>query len=116
MNTLKAVLKHLNKEEVNLSAETVELNKVEDLIKEGGKIGGGIKSLEIEILSMANKIKKESEKYNALISELTKLEKAAKDLGVDKMAKDAADSISFYKNKQKKADQMLNAVKGAIKR
>jgi hypothetical protein len=116
MSELKNVLKHLNKEEVKLSSEKVELNKVEDLMKEGGKVGGAIKGFEMEILSFANKIKSEASKYDSLISEMTKLEKAAKELGVDNVAKDAADAISFYKNKQKRADQMLNAVKGAIKR
>jgi predicted nucleic acid-binding Zn-ribbon protein len=116
MKELKSVLKHLNKDEVNLASEKVELNKVEDLMKEGGKIGGNIKSLEMEILSMANDIKKESSKYDSLISEMSKLEKAAKELGVDNVAKDATEAIKFYKDRQRRADSMLNAVKGAIKR
>ena len=102
--------------EVELSKMEVELNKVEDLMKEGGKVGGTIKGFEMEILSFANKIKSEASKYDSLISEMTKLEKAAKELGIDNVAKDAADAISFYKNRQKRADEMLNAVKGAIKR
>jgi len=102
--------------EVELSKMEVNLNKVEDLMKTAAKIGGTIMSKESDILSIAGDINKEAEKYNSIISEMTRLEKAAKELGIDSVVKEAADAVSFYKSKIKRADSMLNAVKGAIKR
>ena len=104
------------KKEVELSKMEVNLNKVEDLMKTAAKIGGAILSKEADILSIATDIKKEAEKYNSIISEMTRLEKAAKELGIDSVVKEASDAISYYEASIKKADSMLNAVKGAIKR
>jgi len=118
METIKTVFNKLNlhNESVELSAERIELNKVEDTIKEAAKIGGKIMSLESDILAGANEIKSLSSKYDKYIKELKQYQKIAKELGVDKMAKDAAEAVTHYESKIKKADKMLQNVKDAIRR
>lgn len=107
---------NLHRESVELSAERIELNKVEDTIKEAAKIGGKIMSVESDILAGANEIKSLSSKYDKYIKELKQYQKIAKELGVDKMAKDAAEAVTHYESKIKKADKMLQNVKDAIRR
>mgnify|MGYP003132740741 CR=1 FL=1 len=94
----------------------VELNKVEDTIKAAAKIGGKILSKQADILSDANDIVKLANGYDEYIRQLKAYEKSAKELGIDKVAKDAAEAIKHYNNKIKQADKMLSAVKSAIKR
>tara|TARA_R110002153_G_scaffold268430_1_gene433193 strand:- start:344 stop:691 length:348 start_codon:yes stop_codon:yes gene_type:complete len=112
--TIERVFETLNK--VELKSEKVELNKVEDTIKDAGKIGGKILGIESDILASANEIKSLSSKYDKYIKELKQYQKIAKELGVDKMAKDAAEAVAHYENKIKKADKMLQNVKAAIKK
>ena len=112
--TIERVFEALNK--VELKSEKVELNKVEDTIKDAGKIGGKILGIESDILASANEIKSLSSKYDKYIKELKQYQKIAKELGVDKMAKDAAEAVAHYENKIKKADKMLQNVKAAIKK
>jgi soluble cytochrome b562 len=94
----------------------VELNKVEDTIKAAAKIGGKILSKEMDILGDADDIVKLANGYDEYIRQLKAYEKSAKELGIDKVAKDAAEAIKHYNNKIKQADKMLSAVKSAIKR
>ena len=101
---------------VELKAEKIELNKVLDLIKESAKIGGKILSLEMDILSFASDIKKESEKYDEYISKMGKLEASAKELGVTELESEAKSVINEYKQSKKRAESMFSAVTSAIKR
>ena len=117
MTTQERIYRKLNlhRESVELSAERIELNKVEDTIKEAAKIGGKILGIESDILASANEIKSLSSKYDKYIKELKQYQKIAKELGVDKMAKDAAEAVTHYESKIKKADKMLQNVKEAIR-
>jgi len=94
----------------------VELNKVEDTIKAAAKIGSKIMSKEMDILGDADDIVKLANGYDEYIRQFKIYEKSAKELGIDKVAKDAADAIKYYNNRIKRADKMLSAVKSAIKR
>ena len=102
-------------EKTNLTIHKVDLNKVEDTIKEAAKIGGGILGIESDILSLANEISKEAAKYDKHINQLKQYLKAAKELGATDIVQDANSAISHYENKQKRAEKMLQNVKSAIK-
>tara|TARA_R110000764_G_scaffold231989_1_gene323944 strand:+ start:292 stop:657 length:366 start_codon:yes stop_codon:yes gene_type:complete len=113
---LSALNKLVRENKTELKAEKIELNAVEDTIKAAAKIGGKVISKESDILGLAGDIVKLANGYGEYIKELKGFEKQAKELGVDKLAKDASEAITFYNNKIKRADKMLSAVKTAIKR
>ena len=113
---LSALNEIIKESKTELKAEKVELNAVEDTIKAAAKIGGKVLSKEADILGLAEDIVKLANGYEKYIKELKSFEKQAKELGVDKLAKDAAEAITFYNDKIKRADKMLSQVKSAIKR
>ena len=116
MKTIETVYSKLNSDKTELGTHKVELNKIDDTIKEGAKIGGKILGIESDILSLANKIKSLSNGYNKYISDLKKYKEIAKELGENKLLKDADEAITFYEKKLSKANKMLENVKEAIKR
>ena len=99
MNTTKTVFNKLYSKKTELETHKIELNVVEDTIKKAAKIGSKILSLESDILSNANVIKKLSDNYNQFINQFKDFEQKAKDLGIDKVAKEASEAIKFYTNK-----------------
>ena len=110
ISALNEIIRETNK------PQKVELNAVEDTIKAAAKIGGKILSKEADILALANDIVKLANGYSEYIKKLKVFEKQAKELGINKIAKEASESITFYNNKIKRADKMLSQVKTAIKR
>jgi len=113
---LSALNEIIQESKTELKSKKVELNAVENTIKAAAKIGGKILGMEADILGLADDIVKLANGYEKYIKELKGFEKQAKELGVDKLAKDASEAISFYNDKIKRADKMLSAVKSAIKR
>ena len=110
LSALNEIIRETNK------PQKVELNAVEDTIKAAAKIGGKILSKEADILELANDIVKLANEYSEYIKKLKVFEKQAKELGINKIAKEASESITFYNNKIKRANKMLSQVKTAIKR
>jgi len=99
-----------------LSVQKVELNAVTDTIKKAAKVVSSIMSKEMDILSLANDAVQKAGELNQYITKFKEYEQAAKELGVDKVAKEASEAITHYTNKIKRADKMLSSIKSAIKR
>jgi len=116
MNTLKTVFGKLFKEETQLASHEVELNAVVELQKGAAKIGGQILSLEMDILSKANDMKKLSTQYENFIKQFREFEVKAKELGIDAVANQAKESVDFYNEKIKRADRYLTTIQGLTKR
>ena len=107
---VKTALKEL------LSVQKVELNAVTDTIKKAAKVVSSIMSKEMDILSLADDAVQKAGELNQYITKFKEYEQAAKELGVDKVAKEASEAITHYTDKIKRADKMLSSVKSAIKR
>ena len=99
-----------------LSVQKVELNAVTDTIKKAAKVVSSIMSKEMNILSLADDAVSKAGELNQYIAKFKEYEQAAKELGVDKVAKEASEAITHYTDKIKRADKMLSQVKSAIKR
>jgi hypothetical protein len=99
-----------------LSVQKVELNAVTDTIKKAAKVVSLIMSKEMDILSLADDAVQKAGELNQYITKFKEYEQAAKELGVDKVAKEASEAITHYTNKIKRADKMLSSIKSAIKR
>lgn len=115
----KSVLKKLFSEKeqsVELAEVHIELNAVVELQREAAKIGGQILSLEMDILSKAENIKKLSAQYDGFIKQFKDFEIKAKELGVDIVVNQAKESITFYQDKIKRADKYLSTIQSLTKR
>ena len=99
-----------------LSGQKIELNAVTDTIKKAAKVVSSIMSKEMDILSLADDAVQKAGELNQYITKFKEYEQAAKELGVDKVAKEASEAITHYTNKIKRADKMLSSIKSAIKR
>ena len=117
--TTEQILSALNEmiqSKTELKAEKVELNAVTDTMKKAAKVVSSIMSKEMDILSLADDAVSKAGELNQYIAKFKEYEQAAKELGVDKVAKEASEAITHYTDKIKRADKMLSQVKSAIKR
>ena len=95
------------------STEKVELNLVEDLQKEFGKLQ--TLGLDSDLLSFEEKYKERIPKYNSLEIQFKDAAKKAEELGVDKLAAEAKEFAkgcqASAKLMNKKANLILQIVK-----
>jgi len=116
MNTRKTIYDKLFTEKVELAKHEVELNAITELQKLAGKVGGQILSLEMDILSKADDMKKLASQYNGFINQFKEFEVKAKELGIDTVANQAKESVDFYNEKIKRADKYLTTIQALTKR
>lgn len=115
MNTLKAVLKHLNKEEnVELSSKVIELALIDDLKKYPSYFNKWESAVKSE-KSKLDSIRKElfdlfeisNSFINDLMNDLGKYERAAKELGVNpKDNKTYVQADEIFKKFAKEGDEL----------
>ena len=111
MNTLKAVLKHHNKEEnVELSSEKVELGLIDDLRKSYSKVESDLNNADkerLKIIGARNKMAESLDKADDSIKKsrdvVKKYEEALKELGIEK----EPNIVSNLKNELVKAEKRI---------
>ena len=97
MNTLKAVLKHLNKEDnVELSSEKVELGLIDDLEKHKREFVKGAKQADKAALDALSALADSTKALEDGVKMAEAVIRASKDLGLDQGVKIGQDTLKQF--------------------
>ena len=103
----------LSKIENIVKGERVELNLVEDLQKEFGKLQ--TKSLDMDLMGFEKKYEERIPKYNSLEIQFKDAAQKAEELGVDKMAADAKEFAKACQDRVKLMNKKVSLISQVIK-
>ena len=95
------------------SKERVELNLVEDLQKEFGKLQ--TMSIDMDLMGFEEKYKERIPKYNSLEIQFKDAAKKAEELGVDKLAAEAKEFAKACQDRVKLINKKANLISQIIK-
>jgi len=103
----------LSKIEQIVKGERVELNLVEDLQKEFGKLQ--TKSLDMDLMGFEKKYEERIPKYNSLEIQFKDAAQKAEELGVDKMAADAKEFAKACQDRVKLMNKKASLISQVVK-
>ena len=109
---LQSIFNKFPKEKIELKAEKLELNLVEDLQKEFGKLQ--TKSLDMDLMGFEKKYEERIPKYNSLEIQFKDAAQKAEELGVDKMAADAKEFAKACQDRVKLMNKKASLISQII--
>jgi|TARA_R110000824_G_scaffold82435_6_gene206658 hypothetical protein len=110
---LQSIFNKFPKEKIELKAEKLELNLVEDLQKEFGKLQ--TKSLDMDLMGFEKKYEERIPKYNSLEIQFKDAAQKAEELGVDKMAADAKEFAKACQDRVKLMNKKASLISQVVK-
>ena len=106
---VEKIVKEYPEFEKNLDRKIIH-NAVTDTMKKAAKVVSSIMSKEMDILSLADDAVSKAGELNQYIAKFKEYEQAAKELGADKVAKEASEAITHYTDKIKKGKGKFKCV------